>query len=256
MNQNMDKLASMVRQARDYAGQTPGRLKTAERFLRNSDGRSATVLLTALRTLCGSGVLAWEPESIWLTLERDYEIDLPVESRDKLQAAVTLIINPSFFWDNLVFQRTTKALNGELYDPSALQECPPAHMNWAVYEARVIRGQDLDIPDAEAPIELDEDVQQYVAVCLHRAGCIYPPHYLLQVADNLRAMMPEENHPEIEVVKKRWQHLDKEGLPDRVFQETSLGIQLSHLAACYVYAQERAQNLAQDVLTLDKEISL
>ena len=256
MNQSMDKLAAVTRQVRDYEGQTPGRVKTAKRFLENSDGRAATVLLMALRTLCGPGVLAWEPESIWLTLERDHGIDLPEVARDKVQAAITLIINPSFFWDNLVFQRTTKALNGEIYDPSALQECHPAHMNWAVYEARIIRGHDPDTDDAEAYIELDEDVQQYVAVCLHRAGYSCPPHYLHQVADNLQAMIPAENHLEIGAVKKRWQHLDKGGLPDRVFQETPLGIQLSHLAACYVYAQEQAQNLAKDVLTLEKEISL
>lgn len=252
----MDKLAAVTRRAHEYQGQTPGRKQTAERFLNNPEDRTATVLLMALRTLCGPGVLAWEPESIWLTLERDFGIDLPEDARDKIQAAITLVVNPSFFWDNIVFQRTTKALNGELYSPESLQECHPAHMNWAVYEARVIRGHDPDTEDSEAFIELDEDVQQYIAVCLNRAGMVLPPHYLSQVADNLQGMIPAENHAEIATVKKRWQHLDKEGLPERVFQETFLGIQLSHLATCYVYAQERAQKLAQDVLTLEKEISL
>jgi hypothetical protein len=210
----------------------------------------------ALRTLCGAGVLSWEPESIWLTLERDYSIDLPVEARDKIQAAITLIVNPSFFWDNITFQRTAKALNGELYDPDALQECHPAHMNWAVYEANIIRGHDPDTDDAEAHVELDEDVQQYVAVCLQRAGYLYPPSFLQPVADNLRVLIPEENRPQIAEVKKRWQHLDKEGLPDRVFQETPIGIQLSHLATCEVYLQEQAQSLAQDVLVLEKEVVL
>lgn len=258
MLNTLEKLAQLTGCATTYQTKTANREKIAQSFLREPDNRTATVLLMALRTLCGVGVLAWEPESIWLTLERDYGIDLDEVARNKIQAAITLIVNPAFFWDNLVFQRTTQALNGELFDPEALQECHPAHMNWAVYEARVIRGHDPDDVEepAETPLELDEDVQQYVAVCLNRAGYVYPPPKLIAVADNLARMLPSDSQSFVSDIKKRWEHLDKEALPDRTYQENSLGIQLSKLAICEIYNIERAKALAEDVLVIEKEISL
>lgn len=263
MPDTLVKLAQATRCATQYQTKTASRAKIARSFLEQPDNRTATVLLMCLRTLCGVGVVSWEPESIWLTLEREYSIDLDEVARNKIQAAITLIVNPAFFWDNLVFQRTTQALNGELFDPEALQECHPAHMNWAVYEAHVIRGHDPN-PQDEFPVigdelgelELDEDVQQYAAVCLHRAGFVFPPPQLLPVADNLACLFPADSHSFISDVKKRWEHLDKEALLDRTYQENPLGIQLSKLAACHAYTMERAKVLAEDVLVLEKEIAL
>ncbi len=258
----LDKLAILTRSATAYQIKTASREKIAESFLKAPDNRTATVLLMALRSLCGAGVLAWEPESIWLTLERDNGIELDEVARNKIQAAITLVVTPSFYWDNLVFQRTTQALNGELFDPEALQECHPAHMNWAVYEAQIIRGHDPDEIGGEGededstPLELDEDVQQYAAVCLKRAGYVYPPPMLTPVADNLAQMLPKDSQEFMRDVKKRWGHLDKEALLDRTYQENPLGVQLSRLASCVVYTMSRAQSLAEDVLVIEKEISL
>jgi len=249
-----EKLAAVVRGVRDYRSGDAVRKKVALGFLEHPADKSATVLLMALRAVFGEFVLAWEPETIWLSLERDYSVDLAVEARDKIQAAITLIINPAFFWDNLVFQRTTQALNGELYDPEALQECHPAHMNWAVYEARILRGHDPDVVSLESgeQIELDEDVQQYAAVCLQRAGLVYPPGQLLNVADNLQKLLPASSVPFIQEVKKTWEHLDKGALQDRTFAESPLGVQLSRLAACEIYFRDTRQLLAEDVLVLNK----
>jgi hypothetical protein len=254
----LEKLARFTSSATKYQSKTTSRVKIAQSFLVSPDNRTATALLMALRTLCGAGVLSWEPESIWLTLERDFKIDLDEVARNKIQASITLIVNPAFFWDNLVFQRTTQALNGELFDPESLQECHPAHMNWAVYEAQIIRGHDPEEDEElqSTPLELDEDVQQYVAVCLHRAGYVYPPPKLLPVADNLARLFPADGQAFVRDVKKRWEHINKGVLLDRTYQENPLGIQLSKLAACAVYATERAQVLAEDVLVLEKEISL
>lgn len=257
MANNFEKLAELAGLSREYRQKTAAQSKIAASFLRAPTGHSATVLLMSLRALCGEGVLSWEPESIWLTLERDHQIDLDEIARNKVQSAVTLIVNPSFYWDNLVFQRTTQALNGVLFDPETLQECHPAHMNWAVYEAGVIRGHDPEDPDAVVTslLDIDEDVQQYIAVCLFRAGYTHPSEKLLAAEGNLLAMLPPESTAFAADVKNRWRHLRKTGLSERVFPETPVGVQLAQLASCFVYFSEQAQILAEDVLVFKKEIS-
>ena len=169
-----------------------------------------------------------------------------------MSSLFVLIQNPSFFWDSIVFQRTTQSFNSIPYDPETLQECHPAHMAWSVYEATLFRGID---PDDSAVPEIDEDVQQYIAVCLKRAGMVYPPAILRPVADNLAGLLPKSSNDFILKVKKSWEHLNKEDLQERKFSEDPLGVQLAQLASCHVYEREQAGNMAKDVLRLEEGIS-
>jgi len=250
MDNQLVKFAEICSGLTHYTVKTASREAIAKEILSNSDDRNATALLMALRTLHGIDALYWEPETIWLTLERENNIDLPVEARDKVQAAISILRNPAFFWDNLVFQRTVQSFNGELYDPETLQECHPGHMAWAVYEATLLRGMD---PDSDARPEIDEDVQQYIAVCLKRAGYVYPPNQLRDVSDNLALLLPGAEETFISLVKKSWEQVDKGGLANRKFNEDPLNIQLAQLASCYLYVKEQAEKLATDVMWLEKE---
>jgi len=252
MEHLLEKFASKMPSLSGYIVKTAQRADIARQFLRESDERSAAVLLMALRTLHGIDAFYWEPETIWLTLERDDKVETEELGRNKLQAALTLIHNPAFFWDSIVFQRTTQAFNGEPFDPETLQECHPGYMAWAVYEARLIRGLD---PDEPVSAEIDEDVQQYIAVCLKRAGYVYPPTQLSVVSDNLERMLPKTTKPFIEEVKKSWEHLDKGALAERKFQEDPLGVQLAQLSSCYEYVRARADEMATEVLQLDRALT-
>lgn len=249
MLDTLTKFATKVACLQGYTVKTAERTTVARELLQTSEGKSAAALLMALRSLYGVDVLYWEPETIWLSLINNHKIDLPEEARNKLQAAISLIRNPAFFWDSLVFQRTVQALNGEVFDPEALQECNPAYMAWAVYEALLIRGLD---PDSDAIPELDEDVQQYIAVCLKRAGFVYPPLHLKPVADNLAHMLPASQAGFADDIKKSWERLDKGALPERKFKEDSQGVQLAQLAGCAIYVQECADAMATDILALEQ----
>ena len=233
-----------------YTVKTAARDTVARSILMNPTHKSATALLMALRNMYGVDILFWEPETIWVTLDKE-GIDLTESARNKVQAAISLIRNPIFFSDNLVFQRTTKALNGEPFDPEAIQECHPAHMAWAVYESSVIRGFD---PETQGIPEIDEDVQQYAAVCLKRAGYVYPPDQLKPVQDNLLSLLPDSSKPLAEEVKKSWAHLDKEALSEREFKEDPLGVQLAQLASCYEYVKSSAALMAADVMEIEHAV--
>lgn len=249
MQELLDQFAALAPSFQNYLVKTASRETVAREMLQNSEDKSAVAIYMAFRNLYGDDALDWEPETVWLTLEKD-EISLPEEARNKLQAVLTLHKNPSFYWDNLVFQRTVDSLNEELFDPDTLLEEHPAHMAWAVYEASVILGLD---PGEQGTPEFDEDVQQYMAVCLKRAGHVYPPDQLKVVADNLENMLPVESRPFIQEVKTSWEHLDKKALRDRHFPEDRLGVQLAQLAGCYEYVKERANSMANEIMLLESD---
>jgi len=250
MEEALSRFTELATGFSEYMVKTASREDVARKLLSTSEDRCATALYMCVRSIYGADVSDWEPETLWKTLEKD-GLDLPEEARNKLQCVLALHKNPAFYWDNIVFQWSVQALNDELYDSDTIQECHPAHMAWAVYEAGVIRALD---PDDKSIPELDEDVQQYIAVCLKRAGYVYTPDSLKSVADNLEKMLPSEQKEFIDQVKYSWSHLDKRILRDRVFPEDSLGVQLAQLASCYEYVKDRANSMASDVLAIEKAV--
>jgi hypothetical protein len=230
-----------------YLEKTASREVTARQLLLSGNAH-ATSLYMAARILYGMDILHWEPETLWLTLEHD-GIELSAQSRSKLMAAITLQLNPAFYWDSIVFQHTVQTLNDEHTNPDALQECHPAHMAWAVHEAGFIRG--LDPSDHEIP-EFDEDVQLYVAVCLKRAGFLALPRELdteeMQIA--LDKQYPRETKNTRDEVREAWNKLPKTRLQHTEFAEDALGVQLAQLAACSVYVEDRAEALATEIQSL------
>jgi hypothetical protein len=249
MPDELERFSALAPTWKNYTVKTASREPIARDFLLHHEDKSAVGIYMAFRNIYGVEALDWEPETVWITLGKD-GINLSEEARNKLQAVLTLHKNPAFYWDNIVFQQTVNALNEEIFDPECLQENHPAHMAWAVYESGVIRGLD---PDKSGIPEFDEDVQQYMAVCLKRAGHVYPPDQLKVVADNLEIMFQEEKKEFIAEVKKSWEHLDKRVLRERVFPEDALGIQLAQLASCHEYVRERANHMAGEVMSLEKD---
>jgi len=242
---NLDTLPALAPQlSEQMLVKTASRDSHAREILRTADERCATAIYLAARTVFGVQITAWEPETIWLTLERAEGIDLSEAARNKLQAAITLIVNPAFYWDSLVFQCTAQALNGEPFDPEALQEVAPSDQCWAVYEASVIRGFDLDVP--VTPV-YDEDVQSYTAVCLKRDGFVVPPEQLTYARDALQYQYPKAAREFAAQVVNSWAQVKKEDLQERKFPENPLGVQLAYLAGCKLFVEERAESLAKDI---------
>jgi hypothetical protein len=246
LEEQLERLVAAAPRFQERLIKTASRDASARSLLLDPDNNTAAGLYLAARTLYGIELLSWEPETIWLTMKKD-DIDLPEGERNKLQAAITLQVNPSFYWDNIVFQQTVQALSDEPFDPEALQETHPAHMDWAVYEAGVIRGLD---PDSQEIPDFDDDVQMYVAVCLKRAGYVVTPKSLKFAQAPLDTLFPEDISGFQKEVRDAWNRLDKTKLKDTQFFENRLGVQLSQLASCYVFTQERAEKLGEEVVDL------
>lgn len=245
MNPELKKLAEVV--VRLPIVTTPNSVSTAKDLLQNApEDCSAAAVYASVRSLYGINILLWEPESIWLTLEKD-GIELSNVLRNKLLTAIALQLNPAFYWDSFVFQTTTQALNDVVFNPEVLQENNPAHMAWAIYEASIIRGMD---PDGSEVPDFDEDVQVYTAICLKRAGYVIPPEDLSYAENALKIHSTGLSQEFKKEVQNAWDSLDKNTLQEREFTETALDIQLAKLASTYLYVQGRAQILAEALLQL------
>lgn len=199
---------------------------------------SAIALMAAAKTLLGD-FLAWEPESIWLELDRQ-GVDLPVENRAKVMAAIALRMMPTFYWDGIVFEKTALAFDGVLPNPDILEEASPARLAWAAVEAAWIIRTAHD-----AAWEWGHEPRAYAGVILARAGFVLAPEQLAFAQVALDRERPS-NHL-LDEVKQRWAGVDKNGLEKLTLHETPVDVQIARLAAVELHVRERRARAERDL---------
>lgn len=197
----------------------------------------------------GNDYMAWEPESIWLSMER-MGIDVPVINRIKLMAGVTLVVMPSFYWDGVVFENTALAFDHLIPTPDALDEATAAQCAWAVREATWILSQHGD-PSRD----FFHEPAAYVAVVLHREGFVLAPSQLAFAQDQLDLLNPtcksDKNcHKLRDETKTAWAALDKKNLEHHPFSESPVDVQLARLAAVELHIRDREAQTAADLAQL------
>jgi hypothetical protein len=220
----------------------PPFLSMEARRILSAASSSALSLLVAIRdALPGSSV--WEPESLWITLEK-MGVDVPLVNRAKIQAAIALIYVPSFYWDALVFEKTALAFSDELPHPAILQEAQPSQLAWAVVEAqRIVEKLNLD------HTEFETEPKVYAAVVLHRAGIALAPPELAFAQEQLDKLNVGGAELRTRVAEQLAQH----GLPDaanHAFEETPLGVQLGYLSIIRLCVEERRKQLDAELSRL------
>jgi hypothetical protein len=207
-------------------------------------GASASGCLHALELLCGPGFRTWEPETLWLTLDRQ-SIDPPVINRDKILAAITLSIVPAFWWEVHAFENTVLAFNHVVSLADALQEATPAQMAWGVFEAEMIYSEDA----GEKP-SFDREPVIYVATVLHRAGYVRAPD-LLQFAQRELDRLNRNGHGLTAAdVDTAWKDLKKKPLEEKTLSETALDVQLGRLASVELHVQAQLTRMRADLRAL------
>lgn len=206
-------------------------------LLRNPE-TAAVVLMKATRTLLGD-FLAWEPESVWLELERQ-GVDLPEINQDKVMAGIALHLVPSFYWDATVFEKTALAFAGLPANPDTLQEASPAALAWAVEEAAWLIRLAKD-----ATWTFNSEPRAYAGVVLYRAGYVLAPS---QLAFAQPALNRERFHTHLqEEVQARWAGVDKTHLEALHLTETPVDVQIARLAAVELHVRTRREHAERDL---------
>jgi hypothetical protein len=215
---------------------------TAEKLLQD-EHTTATGCFRAAQVLCGDGFRAWEPESLWLTLDRK-GVEVPLLNRDKLLAASTLTIVPAFWWEVSAFENTTMAFNNVLSDSRVLQEATPAQLSWAVYEAELLYGQQDDLEDTPS---FDREPVIYAAVVLNRCGFVLAPTLLDFAQRELDKLNQDGAEVSKDTLEDAWSKLKKQDLRKREFTDSALDTQLSRLTATQLYVSDRAAKYEDDL---------
>ena len=203
------------------------------------DGSCALALLEAAQALTDH-YHAWEPESLWIDLAGK-GIDVPLPNRAKIQAALSLIYVPSFYWDGIVFEKTALAFDGHVPNPEILEEATAAQLAWAVEEAEQI----LSRYDATAR-SFEYEPKAYAAVVLAREGFVLAPKQLKFA----QARLDTTNHNDRdfrEDIERRWAALEHMDLKEHQFSESREGVQLARLAAVELHVKEKEKRAASDI---------
>lgn len=212
----------------------------AKNLLR-SRSASAVALMRAADLVLGD-YMAWEPESIWLELERQ-EVVMPAEARDRLMAAIALRLVPSFYWDAVVFEKTCVTLDGRPAHPGILEEAGPASMAWAVVEAAWIRDR-----YGEQDLRFEHEPIAYVSVVLDRAGFALAPAQLAFAQETLDRRLATSDL--VDDVRRRWSQVDKSALDGLALEETRVDVQIARLAAVEMHVKARRAEAESDLSRL------
>jgi hypothetical protein len=126
-----------------------------------------------LYTICfgkfGADIHEWEPETLWLEIQDEFKIDPLEENKDKIQAAISLVVTNRFYEDYQAFEAICKAFNKQNPDFEWATPLTPEECAWAVAESRLIDS---------TPETFSLEVKTYVKEALRLGGLFMAPPQL------------------------------------------------------------------------------
>ena len=137
----------------------------------------ATPLFLIVMDLYGMEALEWAPQTIRLQLERDFHIELPRTSLDKIMAAITIVTTNYFYKNVRKFIDLCNVLSGDDFQPDMFDPADPEEILHGVTEAMLLWPPDQELTDDE----FSDEIREYISQVLQVDG-IFKPFELLQIA--------------------------------------------------------------------------
>lgn len=215
-----------------------------KKLLENHDTTALGCML-ALDKLLGQQWLAWEPQTIWLDLDRQ-GIAVEDTNKDQILAARSLLTTGRFWYDANVFEKTCITFNNEEPNYDSLEDAPIAYITWTVREANLI----YEHYENET-LEFDREPECYVAVQLYREGFVLAPEGLQWAQDTFDKYYNKNGKELKNKVKKAWAATPKSELLDVAFPETPVGVQLAKLASVRLHYDNKRDQLLKDTAAVE-----
>lgn len=133
----------------------------------------ATVLITVFLDRFGTEALSWDPSTIALEVEQEFDVALPQRSLDKLMVAVTLLTTDRFYKSLPDFITACNVLSGDTYDPRTFDPADGEEIAWGITEGMLICP-----PDDDDQEPFSDEIRGYIAAALDAEGIINPPDIL------------------------------------------------------------------------------
>jgi len=133
----------------------------------------ASVLLTLYMDKFGTEGLTWDPTTITLEIEDEFNVDLPQLSLDKLIVGIQLLTTDRFYKSLPDFISFCNVLSGDTYRPDMWDPADAEEVAWGVTEALLIYP-----PEDDDDEPFTDEIRAYIGATLDREGLINPPDIL------------------------------------------------------------------------------
>lgn len=136
----------------------------------------------------GTEGLQWEPTTIAMEIEADFQVCLPQANFDRLLAAIQILTTDSFYKSLPDFINFCNILSGDTYDPRMWDPAETDEIAWGITEALII-----DVPDEEDPFS--DEILAYIGKALDDEGIMNPPDILrLAIRDGVNTMRVQNDY--------------------------------------------------------------
>jgi hypothetical protein len=133
----------------------------------------SVILLTLFLDAFGTEALQWDPATVALEIEDEFNVDLPQTALDKLMVAIQILTTDRFYRSLPDFISFCNVLDGEEYRPDVFDPADAEEVAWGITEAALINPPD----DAEEATFSDE-IRAYIGTVLDNEGILNPPDIL------------------------------------------------------------------------------
>lgn len=165
----------------------------------------------------------WEPETLWRTIEEDFQSALSEQVRNKINAAKLVYLTDAFWKDWNVFEKVVQAFSDHIPDFFTIEPPSPGEMAWAVGEASYMRPS----------IAFSEEVAAYTMAACKDAGLVLFPEELRFAQQQPLGSLGAD-------VKAAWNMI--KDLQEIEVQESEIGVNLVRLQAIQSYVEEMADD--------------
>ena len=144
----------------------------------------SSVLLTLFLDKFGVEALDWDPATITMEVEEEFDVDLPQLSLDKLITAIQLLTADRFFKNLPDFIAFCNIMGGDTYRPDMWDPADAEEVAWGITEAMLISP-----PEDDDPEPFTDEIRAYIGAVLDSEGIINPPD-ILRIALRVARVSP------------------------------------------------------------------
>lgn len=133
----------------------------------------ATVLLTLFLDRFGMEALEWDPATITLEIEEEFDLELPQLTLDKLLVAIQILTTDKFHKSLPDFIEFCNVLNGDPYTPQTFDPADAEEVAWGITEGMLIAP-----PEDDDKEPFSREIRAYIGATLDKEGIINAPDVL------------------------------------------------------------------------------
>jgi len=145
-----------------------GTISLSKTYLKDTEA-PAILVHSAAQNLLTNNFINYEPETIWLELEK-LGLDIPVINRNKIMMINTLLSTDPIIYDVHMFKNMVLCFNNEIPNFDSTEEADPEQIAWAILN--------LNFLEPKRTYYFDYEPVVYTAAVLHRNGFILAPEIL------------------------------------------------------------------------------